>query len=193
MPNSGNMGLPLCFLAFGQEGLGVGIIVYTIISIGQFTFSVAVSAGSFSLRELTRIPLIYTAIAALAVMVFDYEVPNWIANTARIYGHLVIPLMLIALGISLASLKPTALPRGLALSVARFVIGFTVGIVVAEIYGLEDIARGVIILQSAMPAAVFNYMLALRYDNAPPEVAGIIVTSTVMSLISLPGLLFFVL
>jgi len=193
MPNSGNMGLPLCFLAFGQEGLGIGIIVYTVISLGQFTFSVAVSTGTFSLKELARIPLIYTAAAALVVLALDIEVPKWLASTSRIYGQLVIPLMLIALGTSLASLKITSLPRSFGLTLARLAIGLGVGIAVTEIFGLEGVVRGVIILQSAMPAAVFNYMLALRYDNAPPEVAGMIITSTLFSFLTLPALLLFVL
>ena len=106
MPNSGNMAVPLCFLAFGQEGLEFGIIVYTAISMGQFTLSVLLSPLVLSsLRELARISLIYTAVAALALMAVDYVIPNWLANTARMYGRLVIPLMLIALGVSLASLN----------------------------------------------------------------------------------------
>ena len=149
--------------------------------------------GIISLKKLARVPLIYTAVAALAVMAFDYVVPNWLANTARIYGQLVIPLMLIALGVSLASLKPAGLPRSLALSVARFAIGLGVGVAVVEFFDLEGVTRGVIILQSAMPAAVFNYMLALQHNNAPPEVAGLVITSTLLSFITLPGLLLFVL
>ncbi|MEK9677245.1 MAG: AEC family transporter [Rhodospirillaceae bacterium] len=193
IPNSGNMGLPLAFIAFGQEGLGIGVIVYTVISMNQFTFSVIVSSGHFSFRELMKIPLIYAVIAALLVMGFGLEVPAWIASTSSIYGQLVIPLMLIALGVSLASLKISSFPRSLAIAVFRILIGFTIALGVTEVFGLNGVAQGVIILQSAMPAAVFNYMLALRYNNSPPEIAGVVITSTVFSFLTLPLLLWFVL
>ena len=75
--------------------------------------------------------------AALAVMAFDYEVPNWLANTASIYGQLVISLMLIALRV-----------RG------AFSIGLGVGVVVVEFFDLGGVAEGLVIFQSAMPAAV---------------------------------------
>lgn len=193
IPNSGNVGLPLCLLAFGQEGLAFGVIIYSVNSFAQFSFSVAVAAGSFSIKELARIPLLYAVALAVVVMLTDYQLPAWIANTTRLYGQLAIPIMLIALGVSLATLRVSSLPRSLALSVVRFSIGLGVGVAVSEIFGLEGVARGVMILQSAMPAAVFNYMLALRYDNDPPEVAGLIVTSTVFSFAIMPGLLLFVL
>jgi hypothetical protein len=44
-----------------------------------------------------------------------------------------------------------------------------------------------------MPAAVFNYMLAMRYENSPEEVAGLVVTSTLFSFATLPLLLAFIL
>jgi predicted permease len=44
-----------------------------------------------------------------------------------------------------------------------------------------------------MPAAVFNYMLAMRYKNNPEEVAGLVVTSTLFAFVTLPFLLAFVL
>ena len=34
MPNSGNMDLARCLLALGQEGLGIGINVHTVIGMG---------------------------------------------------------------------------------------------------------------------------------------------------------------
>jgi predicted permease len=48
------------------------------------------------------------------------------------------------------------------------------------------VARGVLIIQSAMPAAVLNYLFAARYNNDPQEVAGVVVISTLMSVVALP-------
>jgi predicted permease len=55
--------------------------------------------------------------------------------------------------------------------------------------GLEGTMRGVTILQSAMPVAVFNYLWALRYNNSPEEVAAMVLGSTVLAFIALPLLL----
>ena len=49
--------------------------------------------------------------------------------------------------------------------------GIAAGYGVSWAMGLEGTMRGVTILQSAMPVAVFNYLWALRYDNSPEEVA----------------------
>jgi predicted permease len=193
IPNSGNIGLPLCFLAFGEPGLAFGIIVYTIVSLTQFTVGVAISSGTFSPRELYRNPLIYAVLAALLVMLTKYQLPDWIVSTTYIYGQFAIPLMLIMLGVSLAKLKITSLPRSFALSLVRFAMGLSVGLLVSNLFGLEGVVRGVVVLQCAMPAAVFNYALAMRYKNSPEEVAGLVVTSTLFAFVTLPFLLAFVL
>ena len=73
-------------------------------------------------------------------MAFDYEVPNWLANTASTYGQLVSPLMLIALGVSLASLEPAGLPKSFVLSVTRFAIGLGNGVV--EFFDLRGRGAG---------------------------------------------------
>jgi malate permease and related proteins len=51
------------------------------------------------------------------------------------------------------------------------------------------VTRGVVVLESAMPVAVFNYLWAVRYDTAPEEVAGMVLGSTVLSFATLPLLL----
>jgi len=68
-----------------------------------------------------------------------------------------------------------------------------VGVMLADILGLEGVARGIMILQSAMPVAVFSYLFAVRYNRSPEEVAGTVVISTLLSFLTLPALLWYVL
>jgi hypothetical protein len=101
--------------------------------------------------------------------------------------------MLITLGISLARLRVSGLVRATVLSVLRMMVAFAVAVLLAHVLGLDKTARGVLILQSTMPAAVVTYVLAERYKTEPEEVAGIVVVSTALMIAVLPALLWFVL
>ena len=191
-PNSGNTGLPLCLFAFGEPGLALGIAYFTVTSISNFTLGQWISSGQLSPAELFKTPLIYAVAIALVFMVSNTIVPPWLANTSALIGSLTIPLILITLGVSLASLKITSLKRATLLSVFRLIMGLAVGMAVATFFDLEGTARGVVILDSAMPVAVFNYLFAQRYDNSPGDVAGMVVVSTALSFATLPALLLLV-
>ena len=101
--------------------------------------------------------------------------------------------MLITLGVSLASLKVLEWKHSLLFSLLRVAGGFGAGLMVAQGFGLEGVERGVLILQSSMPVAVFNYLLAIRYQREPGEVAGMVVLSTLLSFILLPLIVAYVL
>jgi len=190
--NVGNMGLPLSLLAFGEQGLALAVTYYAVNVVIMFSFGIAVAAGAATWRELFKIPVIYAIGAAVVFLYTGMKPPIWIANTTRILGDLTIPLMLITLGVSLAGLGVKSLPRSTALSVLRLLSGFAVGWATAEFLGMEGAARGVLILQCTMPVAVFNYLFALQYGNQPEEVAGTVVISSVMSFLTLPLLLWYV-
>lgn len=192
-PNAGNMGLPLCLFAFGEKGLALAIVFFTISAILQFTLGVAIAAGSFAPSRLLRLPLIYAVIVSLAFMGTGAPVPAWLANTLDLLGGLTIPLMLIALGVSLARLRVRSFSRSILLSLVRLGIGLVTGLVLAWAFGLTGMVRGVLILQCAMPVAVFNYLFAQLYRRAPEEVAGMVVISTAIAFASLPLLLLLVL
>jgi hypothetical protein len=68
-----------------------------------------------------------------------------------------------------------------------------VGIAISLAFGLTGVERGVVLVQSAMPVAVFNYLLAARYDRHPEDIAGAIVISTLVAFAALPALLLFAL
>ncbi len=123
----------------------------------------------------------------------DAALPRWIDGTVDVIAGMVIPLMLMSLGISLSRLKPSALGRSVVFSSARLLLGFAAGVGISALLGLDGIARAAVIIQASMPTAVFNYLFAVRYGNRPSEVASIVVVSTVLSFLTLPILLGFVL
>ena len=191
--NTGNMGLPLCLFAFGPDGLALAIIYFTVHLILLFTVGELISAGSFAPGKLLRQPVLYGVIAALVFLIGDVAVPAWLGNTTGLLGDFTIPLMLITLGVSLAALEVGGFRRSVLMSLLRLGMGFLVGFATAHILDLQGAAMGVLILQSTMPVAVFNYLFAVRNDNAPADVAGVIVVSTAIAAAILPGLLWFLL
>lgn len=187
--NVGNMGLPLSLFAFGEQGLALAVVVFTVASVVNFTFGIWLYSGAGSPVHLLRAPLVYAVLLAIPVMVMDVPVPQWIDSTTVLLGGFTIPVMMLTLGVSLARLEVVNMQRAIGLSLLRVGMGVAVGWLLAETFNLEDTARGVLILQCSMPVAVFNYLFALRYDRDSNAIAGLIVVSTVISLLILPLLL----
>jgi predicted permease len=187
--NNGNMGLPLCLFAFGEQGLALAIAFFVVGAVLMFTVGVGLAAGEVSPRMLLRTPLLWAVGIALALLAFSVELPRWISNTVHLAGAFTIPLMLITLGVSLAHLKVSSLKTSLIFSVLRLGMGFSVGWSVALALGLEGVALGVVVIESALPVAVFNYLWAVRYNNHPEEVAGMVLLSTTLAFFALPFML----
>ena len=185
-PNTGNMGLPLGMFAFGQSGLALSIGYYAVASLLQFTVGQSIAAKQIDPRALLRMPLIWAIAFGLFLALTGLQLPNVASRGLHILGGLMVPLMLLSLGHSLARLRFSSLGRGLMFSTARLFGGFAIGWLVATLLGLDGLARGVVVVQSSMPSAVYNYMFAERFGNQPEEVAGVVVVSTLMAIPLLP-------
>lgn len=192
-PNCGNTGLPLSLFAFGKEGLALALVIFMVMAVVQFSLGPAIVGGGNPVKSLLRAPVVYAAIVAVALLYTGFILPVWAQNTVDLLGDVSIPLMLISLGVSLAQLHVTGMARALLLSLLRLGVGAAAGFAVAWLFDLQGAARGVAIIQLSMPAAVFNYMLALRYGRDPNAVAGVVIVSTVLSFLLLPLLLWLVL
>lgn len=192
LPNTGNMGLPLCLFAFGDVGLALGIAYFTVSSVLQFTVGASVAAGGLSMKRLLSTPHIYVVSLAIVLLVLGVDLPRWAENTVKLIGQFTIPLMLLILGVSLARLKVGGVGRAVVLSIMRMGSGFVVGLLIVWGFDLEGAMAGVILIQSSMPVAVFNYLFAQYYNNNPQEVAGLVVISTAISFATLPLLLAYV-
>jgi len=78
-PNTGNIGLPLCLFAFGQEGLALAISYFAVQAVVMFTIGTGIASGQFGLSSLTRNPIIYAVAAALACIFADMKKRNFIS------------------------------------------------------------------------------------------------------------------
>ena len=185
-PNTGNMGLPVCLFAFGERGLALATLYFAVITVCQFTLGPAIASGRLRPELILKVPFVWAVLAALGVAWLGIPVPLWLSNTVSLAAGLAIPLMLLTLGVALAQLRVSHLGRALGLSAGRIVLGLVGGWAVAALFGLDGAARGVVMIQSAMPVAVFNYLFALMYGRQPEEVAGMVLLSTVLSYITLP-------
>jgi len=193
-PNTGNMGLPLCLFAFGEEGLALAVAFFMVQMTTLMIFGVALMSRTGSglaatLNDLLRQPLIHAIVIALLLLVGDVQLPVWVDSTLELLGAFTIPLMLLTLGVSLSSLSTVGWWHSLGFSVLRIGGGLAFAWLAVSWMGMTGNARNVVLLQAIMPAAVFNYLLALKYDRHPGAVAGIVVTSTVMALVAVPILL----
>ncbi|MEO9899683.1 AEC family transporter [Nisaea sp.] len=191
-PNTGNIGLPLCLFAFGQEGLALAISYFAVQAVVMFTIGTGIASGQFGLSSLTRNPIIYAVAAALACIFTDIQVPKWIIDTADLAGGMCIPLLLFALGVSLAKLRVSNLMQSFGISALRLVLGFGSGVLGVWILGTTAMETGVLILMSSMPVAIFPYLFAVRYNREPETIAGCVIVSTIIGFVTMPGLLYLV-
>lgn len=186
LPNSGNMGLPLVVLAFGDEGTRLGISYFFAVAVFQHTVGLTIASGKVSLGYLLRQPLVYSVLLVLVVTWFDLTVPPVIDRTTEMLGNMMIPAMLVLLGSSLASLRVSDIRTALVLAVGRQAIGVVTALVVIAVLGLQGVAAGVVFLMAVMPTAVVTYIFAERYDQNPRLMAGTVVVSTLLTFLTLP-------
>ncbi len=191
--NAGNLGLPLCLFAFGKEGLGLAIGFYLVGSVSQFLVGPLFQGRQPVWRTLLTTPVNYAAALGVGLLAADATLPQWLSNTVELLAGVAIPLMMLALGHALGSFKVQRLPVAAGIAAGRLGLGLLVGYAITVAFGLTGIERGVVLVQSAMPVAVFNYLLAARYDRHPEDIAGAIVISTLVAFATLPALLLFAL
>ena len=187
--NTGNMGLPLCLFAFGPEGLALGICIFVLSSLFSFTVGWSIYAGRVAADVFYNNPLIYAVAIALVFMVTDTPPPVWLANTTALMGGLAIPLMLISLGVAISNMRAEGAGRIIIVCVIKLIAGFAVGYGIATLLGLEGAARGALIIESAMPVAVHNYMFAQKFGRNTADTASMILVSTLIALACLPLLM----
>jgi predicted permease len=186
MGNTGNLGLPLALFAFGDEGLGYAVIVFAVMAIYSFTFGVWVVSGGGSPIKAVKEPLVGATLLGALFLWQGWETPTFVTNAIELIGQMAIPMMLITLGVAVARLSPANLGRAVWLSLVRVVLCIAAAAAVGIWFALPPVALAVLIVQVSTPVAVTSYLLAEKYGADAQDVAGLVVVSTLLAVVTIP-------
>jgi predicted permease len=192
LPNTVNIPFPIIALAYGATGLFFATLYYIPNIILIYSLGIFIAAGKSwrqNMREMLRVPVIYAAVVALALNFGRVTIPPLILRPLDFIAGMVTPTVVLTLGYSLASVKITHLRTTVIASIIRLGIGLTLGVLAVWLFHLTGVAGAVVILISAMPAAINTYTVAAKYQNEPELVASVVFVTTVASLLVIPFLL----
>ena len=193
LPNTVNIPFPIVSLAYGPAGLFIATLYYIPNIFLIYTAGVFIAAGKNwrdNLIAVLKVPTFYAVILALLFNAGKINVPSLIMSPLDFIGGMVTPALVLTLGFSLSKVKITSLPVTLSSSFIRLGVGLAIGLAIVYFFDITGITRSVVVLMSAMPSAVNTYTIAAKYKNEPELVASVVMVTTILSLVMIPFLLY---
>ena len=191
--NSGNMGLPLALLAFGEAGLPGAVVLFVVETVLHFTLGTWLLAGRPHPVRLVRMPMLAATLLGVLFNLVGLSLPEPVAEAVSMLGQVAIPLMLFALGVRMTGVDLGHWRIGLAGTLFYPVAGVLCALVAAALLDIEELQGAQLLVFSVLPPAVLNYMVAEQYDQEPGKVASIVLLGNLSSLAVIPAMLALVL
>lgn len=194
--NSGNMGLPFVIFAFGDAGMSIGVIflminIFTTNSLGVFIAAGAKSHPLAALKKMLFWPTLYATAAAILIQQNGWQVPETFMKPLNMIGDAAIPIAIILLGVQLSKTKiSTELPQTVAATILRLFLSPVLAYLLTELMGFTGMIQKILIFQTSMPTAVYAAILSTKFDARPEFVSGVILLTTLLSALTLTGLLY---
>ena len=188
LPNTGNMGMPLCLFAFGIQGLAIATAITSTILVLHFSLGILLASRKFSIQPLIKCVPVYAIIFSLFFVYYKIPAPKFLENATFLIGYAAIFLVLVSLGVALSKLKVFSFKETLIYSLIRVLVGPIIGFAFVKYLNLTGVEAGVMFIQASMPSAILTYLVAEMYSpkEIVDNIASMIVVSTLMSLVTVP-------
>ena len=191
--NSGNMGLPLLVLAFGEAALPAAVVLFIGEMLLHFSVGLHMLDPHTSIIQRLRLPVVFASIAGLTVNLGGVMLPDWLLQTLNMLGEVCIPLMLFTLGVRMLDVDFSDWKLGMLGAIACPLSGLLLAWPMIYLLDLPGLQVAALWVFAALPPAVLNYMVAEQYQQEPHKVASLVLLSNLGSLIVMPivlGLVF---
>jgi predicted permease len=195
MYNYGYVPLPLALSLFGKETAAVLFVHNVGVEIALWGFGMMMLSGATlreSWRKILNPPLIMILITlALNFTIGKEHVPIFVQTTAHMLGQCAVPFGVLLLGAILADhAHEFRSARGgrvaVASSMLRLGILPVLFLLIAKYLPASIELKRVIVLQAAMPAAVFPVVMAKHYGGDPATALRVVLATSLIGLITIP-------
>lgn len=184
--NSGNIGLPLAVLAWGEDALPAAVILFMVENTLHFSLGARLLDPHARLLTLWRVPVVAAAIAGLAVAIL--KIPIWqpFVIAIKMLGDVSVPLLLFSLGVRMTDVSFREWKLATGSAVLRPMAGMLIAAAAIQLLGLQGRDAAMLLVFGALPPAVLNFLFAERYKQEPERVASIVLIGNLAALIFLP-------
>jgi predicted permease len=195
--NTGYMGIPLCALALGQDGLAPAIISTFIVFVMFALATVLIEIGILShkkpheiglsvIKSLCTNPLLIAPVAGLLWASSDLTLYDPIAQVIAFLAAASTPCALVAIGLFLMQKSTAAPARAWGISLAKLILQPLIAWVIAgPILELPALWVSAIVILSALPTGTGPFMLAQYYKADGSVISRVVLITTVSSLLTL--------
>lgn len=184
--NSGNIGLPLAVLAWGEDALAAAVILFMVENTLHFSFGARLLDPKARLLTLWRVPVVFAAIAGLTVAML--KIPIWqpLVIAIKMLGDVSVPLLLFSLGVRMTDVSFREWKVATGSAILRPIAGMLIAAGVIQLLGLQGREAAMLLVFGALPPAVLNFLFAERYKQEPERVASIVLIGNLAALVFLP-------
>lgn len=189
--------IPLCMALFDREVVGVLFAFNLGVEIAMWTAGVALMSGASGARipwrDILTNPPVIAVVAALLLNAIGVApwVPAALDNAWHMLGLCAVPIGLLLTGAMLAdTMKPRVLRDGWGSTIPGLLLRLgllpAMILLLAWIVPMEPKLKAVLVVQAAMPSAVFPVVLARIYGGDMPTALRIVVVSSLAGILTIP-------
>jgi predicted permease len=191
--NSGNMGVPLIILTFGGAALPAAVLLFATENFLHFLLGQQMITQRWSMKTVFQNPMILATILGIGVAVLGIGIPEFLRLPIHMLGQVSIPLLLFSLGVRMISIDLNDWRIGAVGALICPLSGIAIGLLFIQLVPLSGEQTSMLLLFSALPPAILNFLVAERFNQEPQKVASIVLIANFASILVIPTVLWAIL
>jgi malate permease and related proteins len=202
--NNGNYGTPVLLVFFGAVGFDLGVIMMVLQQFVMSTVGIYYAAKGSArsdivsqkdvMNKVIRMPVAYGALLGMLFQLCHIPLSKSIMTSIGMIGDSSIVVIMIILGMQLAKIKIQQLDYSkLSFSLlTRMIISPLVAFGMVYFMPILPVYKQILIVLAAMPSAANTTLMSVQFDTHPELVSSATLVSTLLSLITLPIVLWLI-